>query len=70
MRIKVLEETGIKDAPYFLSHNDEVTVPDEYGARWCGAGWAQDLDGVVATGERDLRPKTVDPIVVTNKQKG
>lgn len=61
MRIKVLEETGIRHGDLALSHEDQVTVSDELGTLFCEMGWAEDLSGGVATGERDLTPKTVDP---------
>lgn len=52
MKVEILEETGIREAGIHYAHEDQVTVPDEVGARWCGAGWAKDLAGNVETGER------------------
>lgn len=61
MRIKVLEETGIRHGDLALSHEDQVTVSDELGTLFCEMGWAEDLSGEVPTGKRDLTPKTIDP---------
>lgn len=52
MKVKILEETGIREAGLLYPHGDQVTVPDEVGEKWCGAGWAEDLAGNVETGER------------------
>jgi hypothetical protein len=52
MKVEILEETGIREAGVLYSHEDQVTVSDEVGERWCGAGWAKDLAGKVETGER------------------
>lgn len=65
MKVEVLEG-GIKDAPYFCEPGDIVTIPDDLGKNWCSYGWAKDVDGVVPTGERDSRPKTVTAKTVTN----
>jgi len=37
---------------YLLAEGDTITVPDDVGARWCAYGWASDVEGKVATGER------------------
>lgn len=66
MRIKVLEETGIRHEGLQLSHEDEVTVDDVLGGLFCDLGWAEDLGGNVKTGERDTRPKTIDPQRLTS----
>ncbi len=52
MRVKILEKTGIREAGVLYPQDDQVTVADEVGERWCGAGWAEDLAGNVETGER------------------
>lgn len=52
MKVEILEKTGIREAGVLYAHGDQVTVADEVGERWCGAGWAKDLDGNVETGER------------------
>lgn len=67
MRIKVLEETGIKHDGLHLSHDDQVTVSDEAGRMFVEMGWAEDLSGEVPTGTRDTRPKVVDPKTVTTE---
>lgn len=33
---------------------DRFTVPDDIGLAWCSLGWAKDLSGAVATGERKV----------------
>ncbi len=52
MKVKILEETGIKHAGVSYQHDDEVTVDDHVGAMFCANGWAEDLAGEVETGER------------------
>lgn len=52
MKVKILEDGGIRHAGQHFESGDEVTVPDEVGAAWCGVGWAEDLAGNVETGER------------------
>ncbi len=62
MWIKVLEESGIKHDPYGHLLKDEVRlVSEEDGKYFVGNGWAEDTDGKVPTGERDLRPKVAAP---------
>lgn len=50
MRIEALE--SIKDGRYVVSAGDIITIDDDYGLRWCAAGWAKDPSGTVPTGER------------------
>jgi hypothetical protein len=52
MKVKILEETGVRHNGIHVSHGDEVTVPDRVGAMFCANGWAEDLDGKEETGER------------------
>jgi hypothetical protein len=52
MKIEALE--SIKSDGYLLDPEDIKTVTDDVGARWCAAGWARDVSGVVATGERKV----------------
>ena len=52
MKVKILEDGGIRHGGQHFANGDEVTVSDEVGEAWCGAGWAKDLDGNVETGER------------------
>jgi hypothetical protein len=52
MKIEALE--SIKSDGYILDPEDIKTVPEEVGARWCAAGWARDMSGAVATGERKV----------------
>ena len=52
MKIKVLEEKFLDCRDTYLK--DEIrTVEDERGRRFVENGWAEDLDGVVKTGDRD-----------------
>lgn len=62
MKVEILEETGIREAGLLYVHGDQVTVSDEFGEKWCGAGWAKDLAGNVETGERrtDVQVLSVD----------
>ena len=52
MKVEILEETGIREAGILYPYGDQVTVSDEVGEKWCGAGWTKDLAGNVETGER------------------
>jgi len=49
MKIKCL--TKFLDGATVFELDDQCTVSDEDGARFCAAGWAEDMDGVVPTGE-------------------
>lgn len=51
MKVKVTEEVLRSDG-YNLVDGDTLTVPDEVGTKWCGLGWAEDVDGNIETGER------------------
>lgn len=53
MRVELLE--NVKSNGYALTAGDSITVPDEIGASWCGAGWAKDTAGNVETGPRIVR---------------
>lgn len=58
MKIKPLERFSIDGQVY---HEGEVrVVSDEVGNLACEHGWAEDVDGKVATGERSTTPKTVN----------
>jgi len=50
MKIEALE--AIKSDGYVLDAEDVKTVPDEVGAKWCAAGWAKDVAGLIPAGER------------------
>jgi len=52
MKVEILEETGVKHAGVHYASGDHVTVSDELGRMFCGAGWARDLADEVETGER------------------
>jgi len=51
MKIEILENRLSSDG-FVGELGDRFTVPDEVGAHWCSLGWAKDLSGQVATGER------------------
>lgn len=59
MRIEALE--NIKDGRYVVTAGDILTVEDEFGSRWCSAGWAKDTASVVPTGERIVQGVRVVP---------
>jgi len=66
MKVEILEEVlKAKGATY--ERGDRITVDDERGKRWCELGWAKDLSGAVATGER--KPGAVK-LNVANSQIG
>lgn len=74
MKVKILENK-LKDfdpgmgVQHDLKKGDEVTVSDETGWRWCGYGWAKDVDGVHPTGKRipGARAIEVHDVVVKGK---
>lgn len=51
MKVEILEVRLSSDG-YVGEQGDRLTVPDQVGAKWCAHGWARDLDGAIATGER------------------
>lgn len=60
MKIEALED--IKSGDYVLTAGDSLTVPDDIGAHWCKHGWAKDVAGTVATGER----RVINTVVTAN----
>lgn len=57
MKVKMLEKV-IHEGAVFEA--DEIrVVPDNVGKYFCDNGWAEDTEGKVATGERQLTPKRV-----------
>lgn len=57
MRVQITEEKLSDNDPetgmqYLLGKGDIITVSDATGKRWCGYGWAKDVDGGHPTGER------------------
>ena len=59
MKIELLE-TVLHGRDRFEA-GDIRTVPDEVGAYFCGNGWAKDVDGTVATGERSTTEVRLTP---------
>ena len=51
MKVEILEER-LSSNGFQGEKGDRFTVSDEVGTRWCEAGWAKDMDGKCATGER------------------
>lgn len=51
MKVEILENRLSSDG-FVGELGDRFTVPDDVGAMWCAAGWAKDLSGQVATGNR------------------
>lgn len=64
MRVEILEERlSSEDSAgrhHLLGKGDVITVPDDTGAAWCAAGWAKDVNGKIATGERRTDVVTVN----------
>lgn len=59
MHVRILEEklSSLDSAGnlHTLVKGDVATVPDDTGAYWVGEkGWAEDMDGNVATAERKV----------------
>lgn len=59
MKIEVLEK--VLHGREVFEAGDVRTVPDDLGAYFCSCGWAKDVDGNVATAERDVNAKRVVP---------
>ena len=60
MKVEILELKLSSDG-FVAEQGDRFTVPDEVGASWCAAGWAKDLSGTTATGERLVVKSVVVP---------
>lgn len=73
MRVEILEERlSSEDSAgrhHLLGKGDIVTVPDDTGADWCAHGWAKDVAGKVATGERRVDVVAVNPKKATHASK-
>ena len=67
MKVRITEKTGIRHDGQFYEHDEVRVVPIKVGTYFCANGWAEDLDGNVPTGERDLTPKRIDPANLTIK---
>lgn len=64
MRIECLDRIRATDddgAPVKGEPKDQLTVGPNFGALACRMGWAKDLEGKVATGEKSTKPVTVSP---------
>jgi hypothetical protein len=65
MRVEILEEKlSSEDSAgrhHLLGKGDIITVPDDTGAEWCAHGWAKDVAGEVATGERRTDGASLTP---------
>jgi len=62
MRIEAIDPIRATDDDgrnLILEAGDVVTVGPNFGALACAQGWARDVDGVVATGEKSTKPVTV-----------
>ena len=60
MKVEVLEARISSDG-FTGELGDRFTVPDSVGTAWVSAGWAKDLSGQVATGERKVFAEVVKP---------
>lgn len=68
MKVEVLENRLSSDG--FLGElGDRFTVPDDVGSKWCKLGWAKDLSGEVATGERKVIDARLDIQNITQTSK-
>ncbi len=74
MRVEILEDR-LSDADdtgrlHVYVKGDVVTVPDDCARRWLAYGWAKDVSGAVATGERipgTRKPLAVDDAIMTSR---
>ena len=54
MNIKIIEPGGfLHKGERFNEGDQRMNYDDIFGAAFCKAGWAEDLDGKVKTGKRD-----------------
>ena len=67
MKIEMLESVKHDGGEYL--QGDQRNVSDEVGAYFCGNGWAKDVDGKVATAERDVNRKVLAPANVFHGHK-
>jgi len=56
--VRIIRDFSHKGARYFEGETRKVTR-EECGL-FCGVGWAEDVDGEVATGEPDTGPKELE----------
>jgi hypothetical protein len=75
MKVEILEDVlrhhdQEVDKHYDLVKGDIITVSDETGAYFCACGWATDVDGAVATAERQLNPIQINPKNAVNGHQG
>lgn len=74
MRVEILEDR-LSDADetghlHVFAKGDVVTVPDACALRWLAYGWAKDVSGAVATGERipgARKPLSVDDATINSR---
>ncbi len=59
MRVHMLEDVLHDGAKYHA--DDTITVSEAIGQYFCENGWAEDVAGGVATGERVPGAKTLSP---------
>ena len=60
MKVEILELKLSSDG-FSGERGDRFTVPDTVGTTWVSAGWAKDLSGQLATGERKVIGETIKP---------
>lgn len=56
--VEVLENFSSEGSAFYAGEIRRVS--EDTAALACGAGWAKDVDGVIATGERDPSAKKLD----------
>lgn len=61
MKIEVIEPGGFFWQGERFGQGDIREVADAMGAQACGLGWAKDAAGKIPTGQRDLKPRILDP---------
>lgn len=66
MKIEALER--FLDGTNVYEKGDVRTVSDEDGAYFVGNGWAEDVEGKVDTGERDISNVKLDLRTATHAQ--
>lgn len=59
MKVKMLEK--VLHGRDIFEKDDIRSIPDELGAYFCNCGWAEDIDGNMATSARDTKKVILAP---------
>ena len=68
MKIKIIESGGYMHGAHKLEEGNIYPVPDEVGRVLCEAGMAEDTEGEVETGDRDVNARYVISVESSNQK--